>query len=78
MEKIKFPLWRNKAPSVPVKNGYEQFPIGNIFPSARQALTFAISKVGLSRHSLIAIPEWSSHCVISSVGEIATPIPIKL
>ena len=77
MEKILYPLWRNKAPSVPQKNDYGKFPIEYIFPSARQALIFAISNVGLSRSHLIAIPEWSSHCVISSVGEIATPIPIR-
>ncbi len=77
MEKILYPLWRNKAPSVPLKNDYGKFSIGHIFPSARQALSFAISSVGLRRPHLIAIPEWSSHCVISSVGEIATPISIR-
>ena len=67
-------LWRDKPPldSKKADTGYE-----NIFPSARQALTAAIRQVGLGRKSRFALPEWSSHCVISAVGKIATPIPMK-
>ena len=77
MEKIKYTLWRNKAPNVLLKSDREKYPINRIFPSARQALSQAISDLKLSRPHRIAIPEWSSHCVISSVGEIATPIPFR-
>jgi hypothetical protein len=68
------PLWRNKPVSSP-SCGADQFPIQNIFPSGRQALTFCLNHAGLSRDDRVAVPEWSSHCVISAIGKVATPIP---
>lgn len=47
-----------------------------VFPSARQGLTAALKRFGLSRVDRIAVPEWSSHCVISAVSCVGTPIPM--
>jgi len=69
-------LWRNKPVSAPNGIG-SKFPQKNIFPSGRQAITFCLRHAGLGRKDLVAIPAWSSHCVISSVGKIVTPIPIQ-
>lgn len=49
----------------------------NVFPSARQSLTYSLSLLELKRGDYVALPDWSSHCVISAVGAIATPIPLK-
>jgi len=46
-----------------------------VFPSGRQALTAALAAAGLLRPDRVALPEWSSHCVISAVGRTATPLP---
>lgn len=51
------------------------FSYQNIFPSARQALAFVFSYLGLSRKNIIILPEWSSHCLISSVAKYCTPAP---
>jgi len=48
-----------------------------VFPSGREALTSALTLEGFWRPKRVAIPEWSSHCVISAVGKIATPIPMR-
>lgn len=48
----------------------------HIHPSGRQALTAALRGAGFSRSMRCALPEWSSHCVISAVGLRATPIPL--
>ena len=68
------PLWSNKPVSSPSCDG-GQFPTQNIFPSGRQALTYCLNHAGLSRDDRVAVPEWSSHCVISAIGKVATPIP---
>jgi hypothetical protein len=70
------PLWRNTPPKT--KNQEQPSSISDeyIFPSARQALSEALRTIGLKRNSRVALPEWSSHCVISSVAKIATPIPM--
>lgn len=77
MKNIEIGLWRNVPPICSLKKEDEIYPIEQIFPSGRQALKYALSQVGLSRSNRIALPEWSSHCVISSVGELATPIPMN-
>ena len=70
------PLWRNKPVSIPNGKG-RKFPDKNIFPSGRQALSFSLKHTGLTRKDRVAVPDWSSQCVISAVGRIATPIPMK-
>ncbi len=50
---------------------------GRVFPSGRQALTEAVRQLGLGRADRVAIPEWSSHCPISAIGMVATPVPVR-
>jgi len=69
-------LWRDKPVSIPIKSGDVTVPIKHIFPSGRQALSHSLQIAGLGRNDKVAIPEWSSHCVISAVGKVATPIPM--
>ncbi len=69
-------LWPDKAPSVPRQSSQAEMPAGIIFPSGRQALTEAMRQFGLSRANRVALPEWSSLCVIQAVGKTATPIPM--
>ena len=47
-----------------------------LFPSGRQAVTAILAAWGLARPSRVAIPEWSSACLINAVGQIATPVPM--
>lgn len=70
-------LWRNRPPRKALHKKKNNINLKYIFPSARQAITCGIKQAGLKRESRIAIPEWSSHCVISAVGKQATPIPIR-
>ena len=77
MKEIYIKLWRDKPPLYPLKDINDTYPLKRIFPSGRQALSIALELIGLSRPKRVALPEWSSHCVISSVGKIATPIPIN-
>ncbi len=77
MENLTIGLWRNKAPNKPLKKGIKSYPVERIFPSGRQALSYSIEKMDLGRTNRVAIPEWSSHCVISSVGRYASPIPMN-
>ena len=51
--------------------------INKIFPSSRQSITYILSLYGLGRSSLVAIPEWAAHCLISSIGKLCQPIPIQ-
>lgn len=66
-------LWRNQPVYMA---GKTELPISRIFPSGRQALTHSLRLLNLGRYNRVAIPEWSSHCVISAVGKVATPIPL--
>lgn len=75
MEEIEISLWRNIPPTCPLKTNKITYPLDRIFPSGRQAISHALNEIGLSRSNRIAIPEWSSHCVISAVGKITTPLP---
>ena len=74
-----YPLWKR----TPILEGKDSEPYKkniqsrHIFPSGRQLITAILRHEGLSRDSRIAIPEWSSHCLISAVGRICTPVPIK-
>jgi hypothetical protein len=47
-----------------------------VFPSGRQAISHAIELLGGRREWLVAIPEYSGHCLISAVAKNATPLPI--
>ena len=69
-------LWRKTAVQHPHSADAPTLPTELIFPSGRQALSHAIHWARLGRAARVAIPEWSSHCVISSVGQIAMPIPM--
>lgn len=77
MAKITIGLWRKNPPHQPLNKKSSQYPIDRIFPSGRQALSYAIKQVGLIRPNRVSIPEWSSHCVISTIGLNCTPIPIN-
>lgn len=67
------PLWRDTPPNCPVQSPCPVSPM--VFPSGRQALTAVLAAAGLRRPDRVAVPEWSSHCVISAVGRTATPLP---
>jgi hypothetical protein len=69
-------LWPDKAPSAPRQSPQAEMPTNIVFPSGRQALTEAIRQFGLSRENRVALPEWSSLCVINAVGKVVTPIPM--
>jgi hypothetical protein len=45
-----------------------------LFPSGRQALSAILTSAGLGRADRVAIPEWSSACVIGAVSLVATPV----
>lgn len=77
MDKPFIALWRNIPTTCGLSRGSNGYPLKWIFPSGRQALKFGLRQVGLCRPKRIALPEWSSDCVISAVGEVATPIPFK-
>jgi hypothetical protein len=68
---IKF--WRDKK--ISIKNKFKRITSTNLlFPSGRQAITFILKSNNLNRNDYIAIPEWSSACVINAVSKICTPI----
>jgi len=69
--KNKIGLWRKFPPAY---EGSSKERINFIFPSGRQAIAVALAEHGLERNDLVATPEWSSHCVISAIGKVATPI----
>ena len=69
-------LWRNRPPDCELEQNKTNLLYSYIFPSGRQALSNAVLKAGLNRSNRVAIPRWSSNCVISAVGKFATPIPI--
>jgi len=61
------------------KRGFDSHPLlQNVFPSGRKAITHTLRLLGLKRWHLVGIPEWSSHCVISAVGHVATPVPMNV
>jgi len=66
-KKLDFPLLKNKS-----------IFANKIFPSSRQSITHILSLYGLGRSSLVATPEWASHCLISSIGKLCQPISIKI
>jgi len=68
-------LWRNRPPLNRGKT--DKILQRCVFPSGRQALTYALRAEGLTRENRVALPEWSSACLISAVGKVATPIPLK-
>ena len=69
-------LWRDAPPSNSRRGNGGLFPVDCIFPSGRQALSHSLLLNGLGRPTRVACPEWSSHCVLSAVGQQATPIPM--
>ncbi len=67
-------LWRH-SPQLWVTG--KAIPIECIFASGRQALVQAMQELGLSRVKRVAYPEFSSACVISTIGKVASPIPLQ-
>lgn len=65
--------WRATAAAISGEASHR----GRVFPSGRQALTQALRSLGLGRGDRVAVPEWSSHCVLSAVGAVATPVPMR-
>ena len=55
----------------------KKIDLNYIFPSGRQAITYILETNNLKRNNKIAIPEWSSNCLINAVGKICQPILIK-
>ncbi|MCE0556215.1 hypothetical protein [Motilimonas sp. E26] len=66
-------LWREHPNVLPCG---ESVANENIFASGRQAIQQSMLDLNLTRVSRIAFPEFSSACVISCLGRIATPIPM--
>ena len=64
------------SPMAELKQNKSNLLYPYIFPSGRQALSNTVLKAGLNRTNRVAIPRWSSSCVIGAVGKFATPIPI--
>ena len=52
--------------------------MGLVFPSGRQAVTHAIGALGGRRDCMVAVPEYSGHCLLTAVAKLATPAPITL
>lgn len=48
-----------------------------LFPSARLSLSHLLTELGFSRCHRIIVPEWSSHCVLSAISTVSTPLPAK-
>jgi hypothetical protein len=57
--------------------GYSSALKGHIFPSGRQALVEVLKHIGLTRADRVAMPEWSSACVLGAVSAVATPVPLR-
>lgn len=70
-------LWRNSPVHQKFKTNNQRFPLKNIFPSGREAISYALLHSGLGRQDRIALPEWSSHCVVNAAAKYCTPIPLK-
>lgn len=66
--------WRTDA--APLVPGAPTLQADNVFPSGRQALTHVLRVAGLSRKDRVAVPEWSSACVLGAVSAYATPLLI--
>jgi len=75
--KFSVPLWRDKPSDFKLLKEQNKLDINTIFPSARQALYFSLLKLSLTRKNRVALPEWSSCCLINTVGKLAAPIPIN-
>ena len=81
MSELKYSLWR-QSPTLSSDDrnlpevGLSGLGSRHIFPSGRQAITEIMQRITGGRASRVSIPEWSSHCVVSSVGRVATPIPL--
>lgn len=70
-------LWRTTPVIKRLKNKDRRFPLPYIFPSGRQALSYALNYAGLGRANRVALPEWSSHCVVSAIGKYSASIPLR-
>ena len=72
-------LWRSTPVEVrdSVSNDHSQIPSSCILASARQGITKALYLSGLNRENFVAIPDYTSHCVIDFIGRLATPVPSR-
>lgn len=66
-------LWRDK----PIMTKSRRSTIGRRFveASGRMAITKLLREGGLGRDSFVAVPRFSSWCVLSAVSKVATPVP---
>lgn len=71
----KTPLWLERPNSIESGNPSHSSILNkyNLFPSGRAALHFALASSGMNRFNSVRIPEYSSHCVVETVGRIASP-----
>lgn len=70
-------LWPSR-PTVEVGGRTPEHILRSVFPSGRQAIVGLLRHLGFTRTSFVAIPEWSSSCVISGIGVAATPVPLAV
>lgn len=70
------PLWRS-TPLLRACTGAPEIAVEHLFPSGRQAISWCLRDLGLGRADRVAIPEWSSACVVSAIGACSTPVPMR-
>ena len=70
-------LWRDRPLCESKRVGKKKIHARYVFPSGRQALASALGHAGLCRYNRLALPEWSSGCVISAVGRVVTPLSLR-
>jgi len=70
-------LWPSR-PTVDVGGRTPDHVMRSLFPSGRQAIVGLLHHLEYTRASFVAIPEWSSSCVISGIGVVATPVPLAV
>ena len=69
--------WRSKTRVSAIASKSNDNDVFSILPSGRKAIVAAMQYFELGRPSRLAVPEYSSHCVLSNVATLATPIPIQ-
>lgn len=69
------PLGKTSREIEEIFDGYYPNVFSVLFPSARAGLS-AILSSHLSRNNYVWIPPFASHCIISSIGMVATPTPV--
>ncbi len=70
-------FWRNSPESQKLKYKNNEIKMKNVFSSGREAITYILKINKFKRNDKIAIPEWSSHCLLSAVGKLCQPVSIN-